>query len=116
AALLTRMSSLPNSRSARSTSDLQCASSANRAPAGLLHPARRLLRVLMFLEIRDQHVGAFAREGDGDGASGEPAAAFVGVLAVVRRRRHFVRLAWRGLLLWLLWRVGMRDLGVLRHW
>jgi len=83
----------------------------------------------MFLEIRDQHVGAFAREGDGDGAadagirtgndrgaSREPAAAFVGVLAVVRRRRHFVRLAWRGLLLWLLWRVGMRDLGVLRHW
>src|SRR3712207_9333102 len=40
------------------------------APARRLHRARRLPRVpLLLFEVRDEHVGALAREGQGDGAA-----------------------------------------------
>jgi hypothetical protein len=38
------------------------------APACLLDPPRRLPRVIVFLKIRDNHVGAFPRESDRHGS------------------------------------------------
>src|SRR5262249_26060278 len=66
---------------------------------------------VMLVEIADQHIGALAREGDGDGAANagigagdqrgaalELSGAFVGVLAVIGTRLHLARLARRLLL------------------
>jgi hypothetical protein len=78
------------------------------APACLLDPPRCLPRVIVFLKIRDNHVGAFPRESDGHGSpdagigtgderclSGEFAASPVAFLSVIGCRRHDARLARR---------------------
>jgi len=87
------------------------AAAGHRFATGLFDPARGLLRVVMLVEIADQHIGALAREGDGDGAANagigagdqrgaalELPGAFVGVLAVIGTRLHLARLARRLLL------------------
>ena len=69
--------------------------------AGVLDQALGLLRVVVLAEIGDQHVGAFAGEGDRHGAAdaavaagddrpfaGQPSRAFVGRLAVIGDGLH----------------------------
>src|SRR5262249_9621846 len=83
-----------------------------RLAAGLAHQPLGFLGVPFLVEVRDEHVGAFAREGQGDGPAdaavatgdeggpaGEPAAAAVGLLAVVGPRPHGLFRAGRLLLL-----------------
>ena len=69
--------------------------------AGLLDPGRRLLGVVVLVEVADQDVGTFAGVGDGDGPADaavgagdhgllalEPSVADVALLAVVGLRVH----------------------------
>src|SRR6185437_3085600 len=69
----------------------------HRFAAGFFHESPRLLRILVFVEIRNQDIRAFAREGNGDSPSnatirardygplsGELAGAAVALLAVIR--------------------------------
>jgi hypothetical protein len=92
-------------------------------PAALsLHQAHRLIGVGFFgLQVAEHNVGAFAGEGQGDGAAdpgvrpsdhrslaGEPTAAAVGVLAMVRLVLHGLGQPGMGLLL-----IGVLGLVVL---
>ena len=91
---------------------LDVAGDENCTAPGLLDPPSRFLRVLVLLQIRNQHVGALAREGDRDRASdprigagnqggppGEPATAAIGMLAMVRLWLELAGMARRLLLL-----------------
>ena len=73
----------------------------HRLASGLLNQALRFLRVLVFIQIGDQHVRTLAREGDGDrpadaaiaaGDDGfqsfELARSLVGLFAVIGPRVH----------------------------
>jgi hypothetical protein len=80
--------------------------------AGVAHEAFRGARIVVLVQVRDQHVGAFARKGEGDGAAdaavgarddgrlaSEPAMADIARLAVVGLRVQCGFAAGRRLLL-----------------
>jgi hypothetical protein len=120
AALLTRTSIRPNSATAVSMTDRQCSASArspaqHRLAAGLLYPAGGLPRIIVLVEVGDEHVGAFPgkrdrhgppnaaiRASDHGGLASQPPRPPVALLAVIRLRVHLAGPARRLLLLrWL---------------
>jgi len=83
----------------------QVAGHGDAGSPALAHDACCLLRIVIFVQIRDQHIRALSREGDGNGPANvaitsgddrlfveQATAATIGMLAEVRPRSH-LRLA-----------------------
>src|SRR6185437_8272009 len=69
--------------------------------AGVVHQLRHVLRIVIFIEVGNQHIGAFSRKGDRDRAAdpavttgdhrtfaGQPARASITAFAAIRNRVH----------------------------
>jgi hypothetical protein len=102
---------------------LDIAGDEDTGAACFFHQPPGLARVLVFIEVGDEHVGAFARKSESDGAAdatvttgddglsaSQSPGAFVGPLAVVRNRLHLGGQAGHRLPL-----LGKRRLGVMEH-
>jgi hypothetical protein len=48
---------------------LDVARSENGLASGVLYPPPRLLRIIVFIEISNENIGAFARKGDRNGTA-----------------------------------------------